>query len=138
MAEAADALSAAHVAGVVHGDVTPGNILTSDEGRTVVTDFGFAMRSTDRQLRRPGGTVAFLAPEQLSTSAGPVGPWSDVYGLAMTLRALLGWSASLSTTGISDLDDVLRRCVELDPRERTISMGRLAEELRSIARVESR
>ncbi|MBI1248535.1 protein kinase [bacterium] len=87
--QVAQAIQAAHDADIVHGDLKPGNILVSRSGGIFVTDFGLARlrtRQTDWQLPQ-GGTLAYLAPEQLRAALPEF--TIDVYGLGGLLHALL-------------------------------------------------
>jgi len=95
------AIEAAHQAGVVHGDLTPNNILVAKDGRIVITDFGFSTHShpptkvSDPQLSLAplGGTLGFAAPEQVSPAFGQISPATDIYaigGLAHFLLTGLG------------------------------------------------
>lgn len=94
LAEICQAVLAMHQAGVVHGDLTPNNILLEHSGRIVITDFGFA-----KHLREPfaktefadqlgtnsfassGGTLGFAAPEQISSAFGRQGFATDIYAV---------------------------------------------------------
>jgi serine/threonine-protein kinase len=82
LAQVADALDAAHAAGLVHRDVKPGNILL-DGGRAYLTDFGLSlMLGGGPRLTAPGvavGTAEYLAPEQIRGQ--DVDARTDVYGL---------------------------------------------------------
>lgn len=90
--EVATALAIAHKAGVIHRDIKPGNILLSDDGRVIVTDFGIAKLLDEPDLTRTAqllGTVKYLAPEQVE--GGPVDGRTDIYALGAVLyEALCG------------------------------------------------
>src|SRR5256714_13311772 len=84
MAQAADALHAAHEKGIVHGDVRPGNLLVRPNGTLVLTDFGIARAAAVGQLTQAGavlGTASYISPEQASGAVAT--PLSDVYALGV-------------------------------------------------------
>lgn len=78
----AEALAYAHARGVVHADVTPANVLFTEDGRPLLADFGIA-RAARRLVARSGlsGTPDYLDPEL--ADGAPTDPRSDVYGLGV-------------------------------------------------------
>ncbi len=161
-AEVADALHAAHCAGVVHRDVKPANILLCDDDRVMVTDFGIAKIYDDTDLTQTGimlGSVKYLSPEQVESD--PVDGRSDIYSLGIVLYEGLtgvppftGDSAAsmalarlhtrpapprqLRPTIPPTLEAVILRCLALDPADRYLTAlelrdALLATKVRSLA-----
>ncbi|MFC3453012.1 serine/threonine protein kinase [Amycolatopsis speibonae] len=81
----ASALAAAHGADVLHGGVSPHNVLYRASGEFVLADFGVALRR--RFPRDPMYAVEYTAPETLRDDT--LSPASDLYGLGAVLYAAL-------------------------------------------------
>ncbi|PWU45267.1 serine/threonine protein kinase, partial [Micromonospora globispora] len=82
VAQAARALHVAHLAGIVHRDVKPGNLLVKRDGSVVLVDFGIARSTTMAGITAANmvlGTASYMSPEQ--AAAQPVSPATDVYAL---------------------------------------------------------
>ena len=148
-ADVADALQAAHRAGLVHRDVKPANILLCDDQRVMITDFGIA-KIRDAADRTEAGTMLgsakYLSPEQVEGTA--VDPRTDIYSLGIVLyEALTGKVpfdadtpaatalARLHTAPVRPrqvrpaipvvLDEVVMKALERDPARRFSSAAEL-------------
>lgn len=92
-ADLAEALFAAHSAGLVHAGLSPDSILLGTDGRARATDFALMRCLNDRASAHPEvmrGSIESLAPEQLSAPE-TIGAHTDVFGLGLVLyRAMTG------------------------------------------------
>jgi len=151
--DVARALGVAHVRGIVHRDVKPGNILLASDGRAMVTDFGIARLAADAEAARPGttlGSVHYFSPEQ--AKGATTTPASDVYGLGLVLyEAMTGArtfggettdAIALARIGATppsprsirpevpvDLDAVVRRALAPEPADRYANGNAMATAL---------
>ncbi|HEX6713684.1 MAG TPA: serine/threonine-protein kinase [Thermoleophilaceae bacterium] len=91
VAQIANALDAAHAAGLVHRDVKPANALLASQDHVYLTDFGLTKRAASGSaMTKTGqmvGTVDYVAPEQVE--GGSVDARTDVYSLACVYYHLL-------------------------------------------------
>jgi branched-chain amino acid transport system substrate-binding protein len=153
--EIADALHAAHLAGILHRDVKPDNILLDRVGNYRLADFGIAgvADGTRTGTGLFSGTIAFLAPEVLLGERATEA--SDVYSLGATLHTLLSGippfarasdsnvaaslnrilheePASVVTVGApSDLAEAVQRAMAKDPTARFANASEFASALRA-------
>jgi hypothetical protein len=94
VAALAEAVHAAHEQGVIHQDITPGNVIVDGRGQPRLIDFGLAWFRPPWALpvgveRPDAGTPRFLSPEQADPQIGPVDRRTDVFGLGAVLYSLL-------------------------------------------------
>ena len=137
LAQVADALDAAHAAGIVHRDVKPHNILLEGD-RAYLTDFGLAKALGDSGVLSGTsvvGTVEYMSPEQWRGER--VGAAADVYSLGCVLyESLTGVVPYARRSGDAEpvmprgLDAVIERAVAKDPAERYATAGELIEDAR--------
>jgi hypothetical protein len=154
-AEAADALAHAHERGIVHRDVSPGNVMVTPGGAVKILDFGIARAARGSSARSGSptvhGTAAYVAPEQARGEAAD--QRADVYALGAVLYELISGRPPLADTtteltghaasrtpaplrGVRPdvppaLEAVVMRCLAEDPTARFVHGGELAAALRT-------
>jgi serine/threonine protein kinase len=114
--QAAEALEHAHVYGVVHRDIKPGNLLVDANSHLWVTDFGLAQFQGETALTRTGdllGTLRYMSPEQALAKRGVVDHRTDIYSLGATLYELLTLAPPY---GGRDRQELLRQIAFEEPR----------------------
>ena len=149
------ALAAAHVGGVVHRDVKPGNVMVIGAGGVKVVDFGIARAAGFEALTRSGlviGSAPYLSPEQARGEPGE--PRSDLYGLGCLLyemvtgRPPFAGETALATLFLHvygtppppsevapvprALEAIVLRCLEKDPSRRYESAQALEAALQGV------
>ncbi len=153
----ARAVHVAHLDGVIHRDLKPGNVLLTLEGVPKITDFGIAKRlDADPNQTRTGavlGTPSYMAPEQAGGVTRRITPAVDVYALGAILYELLTgrppFRAESRELTICDvlskppvpprrlnpalppaLEAICLKCLEKEPGRRYTDAQQVAEELK--------
>lgn len=156
---AARGLDYAHRQEVVHRDVKPMNILLSlDPFAVKVADFGLAVDLEATRMTTVGsvlGTAAYMAPEQIQGKQEEIGPATDVFALGVTLFEMLtlelpfsGSTQQLYMSAVltnearrprklnekvgRDLEVVIRKALEKNPRDRYPAAGAFADDLENV------
>ena len=150
-----DALDNLHKHGVVHRDLKPENIMVLDDDRIKIIDFGIAMKEDARRITHTSltpalGTPDYISPEQVKGQRGD--QRSDIYALgAMLYEMLTGQppftgqnplvvlnervlndptpARELNPAISSQLQEILGRALERDPRHRYSTAAEMAWEL---------
>lgn len=155
IASVADALQFAHDQGFVHRDIKPANILIDRHGQPHITDFGIA--ATVEQISRgensTSGTLAYMAPEQISGETHLIGTRTDIHAIGVVLYELVTGKLPFNAKTPHELRDDIKfrqlqpissengrfpevlqriclRCLSKHPSDRFHSMADLATALR--------
>ena len=159
MVQALEALHVAHLAGILHRDLKPGNLMLDRDGRIKLLDFGLASAPDyESRLTRDGdvvGTPAYMPPEQAAGRREELSRRSDIYGMGAclyelvtgqqpyaadnamaTLRAIIDeplLAPSKLRKGLStDLETVILVAMAKDQRDRYRTAEEMAGDLRRI------
>jgi WD40 repeat protein/serine/threonine protein kinase len=150
--QVAQALAYAHAHGIIHRDIKPANLLLDTSGVLWVSDFGL-VKTQDPALTDTGdlvGTLRYMAPERFR---GECDALADVYALGLTLYELLALRPAfdgkdrlhlveqigrqeparlrvLDPRIPRDLETILMKAIEKDPKRRYASADAMAEDLR--------
>ncbi|WP_327148957.1 serine/threonine-protein kinase [Nocardia sp. NBC_01329] len=151
--QTARALQVAHLAGVVHRDVKPGNILVTPTGQVKITDFGIAKAVDASPVTKTGmvmGTAQYIAPEQAVGEDATAA--SDVYSLGVVGYEALAGQRPFTGDGAltvamkhvrdvpppmpTDLPSNVRELIEItlakDPSQRYADGGEFAEAVATV------
>lgn len=149
----AEALHAAHQAGIVHRDIKPSNLLLDENKKVWITDFGVALCKSNVSISEAGYASAYMSPEQVNAGSVHADYRSDIYSLGVTLyelatlqhpfenfpysaldiefgranlRRLRHWNNAIPV----DYENIILKAMSENPVERYATAGELADDLR--------
>ena len=102
--QVAEGLAHAHLAGIIHRDVKPQNILIDAENRAKLTDFGIATGLDWTRVTREGaivGSTRYMSPEQVQ--GRPVDLRSDIYSLGIVFYEMLAGRPPFDGVTVTDI-----------------------------------
>ncbi len=102
-----NAVDYAHHRGVIHCDIKPANILLGDYGEVLLVDWGLA-QSRNHPLGVRGGTLGYMAPEQMDPTIGDLDWRTDVFALGAILYEILCGSPAFEEARRSDITQLSR------------------------------
>jgi len=122
-----DAVEAVHLAGVVHNDIKPDNILFNNDGSLKLIDFGIAspIESSRRRLRPgvPPGSRGYMAPELTEGFFPSI--QSDIFSIGVVLSQMLSGKLVASSEDVKKIKEIpvgfynfLERCLDPEPELR--------------------
>lgn len=125
-----DAVAYAHKNLVIHRDLSPSNILITDEGRAKLIDFGIAQSLEDEECDALASkltmTKGYAAPER--ADGAPASTITDVYSLGVILREM---TDGLSAPRRTDLDAIARKAAAPAPKDRYPTVDALMADIAS-------
>lgn len=153
----AHALGAVHAAGLIHGDVTPSNVMVADTGAVKLIDFGVARSVHSAASSTPGrlkGKLAYMAPEYLR--GDPYDHRVDVFSLGVLMWEVVTGRRLFDAAALGDqlrvllrariprvdavvpgvpaaLSHLIARALARDPRQRVDDAVALGQELAALA-----
>lgn len=118
---------------IIHRDIKPSNVMITDDGRIILLDMNAGRFDKGEATRdtRLIGTGGYAAPEQYGF--GSSGPYTDVYGVGMLMKAMLTGDVTLQTEYDGILKSVIQKCCAIDKQDRYPDVDQLMRALDSIA-----
>lgn len=157
-AQVCDAVQAAHVKGVIHRDLKPGNILIDEQAEPRIVDFGLAKLSDSAEdMTQTGqflGSLPWSSPEQVTGDPALIDTRTDVYALGVVLYQIVCGRFPYGITGSvanilqnirevaptpprriraeidDELETIILRCLQKEPARRYQTAGELSRDLR--------
>ena len=129
MADVADAVAAAHRAGVIHRDLKPSNILLDELRQPHVCDFGLALEESQQRERKGecAGTLAYMAPEQLRGESHQLDGRADIWAVGVILYEMLTGRPPFRGRDRQELTEEILTRDPRPPRQINARLGRSVE-----------